>query len=34
VKRKQNCVQVTPVSELHELWQPVLLPGATVGICQ
>lgn len=24
-------VDGTPASELHELWQPVLLPGTTVG---
>lgn len=30
----QSLVDGTPAGELHELWQPVLLPGATVGICQ
>jgi LacI family transcriptional regulator len=30
----QSLVAGTPAGELHELWQPVLLPGATVGICQ
>jgi LacI family transcriptional regulator len=30
----QSLVDGTPAGELHELWQPVLLPGATVGVCQ
>jgi LacI family transcriptional regulator len=29
----QSLVDGTPAGELHELWQPVLLPGATVGVC-
>lgn len=29
----QSLVEGTPAGELHELWQPVLLEGATVGPC-
>jgi len=29
----QSLVDGTPAGELHELWQPVLLEGATVGPC-
>lgn len=26
-------VNGTPAADLHEMWQPVLLPGATIGVC-
>jgi LacI family transcriptional regulator len=33
VEMLQAIIDGTPPGELHELWQPVLLPGETVGPC-
>jgi LacI family transcriptional regulator len=29
----QALVDGTPAAQLQELWQPLLLPGSTVGAC-